>query len=158
MDFARIDTRLDAEAGASMHLTDPYEDEPLFLNEQPIEIDVLGLDSDTGRRAAARMVKALNRKTGQNRSIKTMSVDDILAAGAENEEVQSRFYAELTTGWRNITYLENSQMTDMKAEPVVLDFNPDNAFKLYNTRAWIRSKVDDFLGVKSNFKRVNAKS
>jgi hypothetical protein len=158
MDMARIDTRNDAERSATMHLTDPYDNEGLFLNGEKIEIDFLGVESLTGRKAGTRMVKAMNRKDGESRSSKDMSAEEILELATKNEAVQAEFYADLVTGWRNITYLETDKLDDEDAEPEVLEFSRNNALKLFKNRAWIRAKADTFLGKKSHWKRPVAES
>jgi hypothetical protein len=157
-DFARIDPRRDAEKSAVMHVSDPYEDEPLYHNGEPIEIDFLGVESRAGRKAAARMVKAMNRKQGKSVSEKDMSAEQLLELAGKNEAVQAQFYADLTTGWRNIHYLEDSRMDDPKAKAVEMEFSENNALKLFKTRAWIRAKADTFLGDKSQWKGKNETS
>lgn len=161
MDFARINLEADSEHGATLRLYNPYTFDPEFPDDvdpllnggEYIEIDLIGLDGQSGRRASARMVKAVNRKTGRTRSVKDLTEDEIMKIAAENQEIQSRFYAELTTGWRNITYLTDDLIDDKDAEPSVLSFSTENAAMLYNTRAWIRDQVDRFLSRRSNFRR-----
>lgn len=151
MDFARIDPRLDAENGATYHVD--YDGEPLFHDKKPIQIDFLGLQSETGKRAAAKMVKDMDKKAGRKRDASKMSVDEMLAAASDSEEARARFYAELTTGWRNVVYLEDAQIDDPKAVPALLEYSKANAFKLFSTRPWIMEGIDRFLGEKSNFTR-----
>ena len=151
MDFARIDPRRDAEKGATYHVD--YDGERLFHDTNPIEIDFLGLQSATGKRAAAKMVKDLDRKTGRKRDASKMSVDEMLAASNESEEARARFYADLSTGWRNVAYLDDEDIDNPDAEPTLLEYSKENAFKLFSTRPWIMEGIDRFLGDKTNFTR-----
>lgn len=154
MDFARIDPRRDAEKGATYHVD--YDGERLFHDGQPIEIDFLGLQSATGKRAAARMVKELDRKAGRKRDASKMSVDEMLDAASESEEARARFYAELTTDWRNVVYLEDAEIDNPKAKPEPMPYSKENAAKLFSTRPWVMEGIDRFLGDKSNFTRKAA--
>jgi len=151
MDFARIDPRRDADAGAAYHVS--YEGTPLYFNDDPIEIDVQGLESEVGKRAAAKMIKEADKRNGKKRNAKSLSVDEILKLTDEDELARAKFYAALTTGWRNVVYLEDDQMDDPDAKPEPLPFSEANAFKLYSTRPWVMEGLDDFLGDKSNFMR-----
>ncbi len=104
--------------------------------------------------ATAQMVKALDEQIGgKKRSVKNMSVDDILQATEGNEEIKARFYARLTTGWSNVFYLEDNKMDDPKAKPTELTFSEDTAFMLYSTRPWIMEGIDAFLADRLNFMR-----
>lgn len=160
-DFARISLSHDAEKGATLQLYNPYTFDPrnpdnvdlLTSGDEYIEIDLVGVDGPTGKAASARMVKASNKKTGTNTSIKDLTEEEILQRGRENESIQAQFYAELTTGWRNITYIPDDQLDNPDAEAEVLDFNEKNAAMLYKTRPWIREQVDRFLSRKSNFRQ-----
>lgn len=156
MDFARIDPRRDAEKGATYHVD--YDGERLFHDGQPIEIDFLGLQSATGKRAAAKMVKELDRKAGRKRDASKMSVDEMLDAASESEEARARFYAELTTGWRNVVYLEDAEIDNPKAKPEPMPYSKENAAKLFSTRPWVMEGIDRFLGDKSNFTRKAAEA
>ena len=159
MDFARIDTRRDAENGATYHvmfITDSQEKtgEHLYHDGEPVSIDLLGIEGNTGKAAAARMVKELDAQNGsKKRTAKNMSVDEILQAAEGNDEIKARFYAGLTTGWSNIFYLSDEEIDDPKAEPKELKFTADNAFMLYSTRPWIMEGIDAFLADKMNFMR-----
>lgn len=163
MDFARIDPRRDAERGATYHVMyvtdrDSETGEPigerLYNDGKPIEMDFLGLDSAAGRRAAAQMVRDMDRKVGgKKRSAKDMSVDEILATATENEQVRAQFYAALVTGWRNVVYLDDDKMDDPNAKPAELAFSEANAVKLFSTRPWIMEGIDAFLADKGNFGR-----
>ena len=151
MDFARINTRRDAEEGATYHVE--YDGEALFFDGKPIEMDFLGLESETGRRAAARMVKQLDRKSGGKRKGAKMSVDELLNAAEDSEKARAKFYAEICTGWRNVVYLEDSEIDNPDAVPQLLEFSKANAEKLFTTRPWMMEGIDAFLGDKSNFLR-----
>lgn len=156
MDFARIDPRRDAEVGATYHVD--YDGERLYHEKKPIEIDFLGLQGATGKRAAAKMVKSLDQKTGRKRDASKMSVDEMLDAASDSEEARARFYADLSTGWRNIPYLEDADIDNPDAEPTMLEYSKENAFKLFSTRPWIMEGIDRFLGDKTNFTRNVGKS
>jgi len=151
MDFARIDPRRDAEKGATYHVD--YDGERLYHDGKPIEIDFLGLQSATGKRAAAKMVKDMDRKAGRKRDASKMSVDEMLDAASESEEARARFYAELTTGWRNVVYLEDAEIDNPDAEPAPMPYSKENAAKLFSSRPWVMEGIDRFLGDKSNFTR-----
>lgn len=151
LSFAHIDPRRDAEKGATYHVD--YDGERLFHDKEPIEIDFLGLQSETGKRAAAKMVKDLDQKAGRKRDASKMSVDEMLDAAAESQEARARFYAELTTGWRNVVYLDDADIDNPDVEPAMLEYSKENAFKLFSTRPWIMEGIDRFLGDKTNFTR-----
>lgn len=147
------DLAAEAEAGATLQLQEPriwYEDPdnaPLLENKgKPLEIDLLGLDGPSGKLASARMVKAMNKKMGQQQSIKNMTEEEILETASKNEDIQAVFYAELSMGWRNI---ETDKM---------LDFSRDEAAKLYKRLKWMRDQIDAFLKRRTNFKGAAKKS
>jgi hypothetical protein len=153
MDFARIDPRRDAEVGATWHVD--YEGEELYIDGQPIEIDLLGTDSTEAKRAAAKMARNIERRTGgEKRDLKNMTVDQIMELAEANDEEQAEFFAALTTGWRNVVYLEDDEIDDPEAEPKPMPFSKENAKKLYATRTWIMAGADRFLGRKENFDRL----
>lgn len=154
MDFARINPELDGDAAATWHVE--LEGELLYDKGQPIEIDVLGLDGKVGKRAAAAMAKSLDATRGRKRQkeLKNMSVDEILAGADRNDSLRAKFYAALTTGWRNITYIDDEKRHDPKAEPEALEFSQENAVMLYSTRPWIMAGLDDFLADRSNFRQT----
>ena len=153
MDFARINPELDGDVAATWHVE--YEGEVLYMNGEAIEIDVMGLDGKVGKRAAAAFAKALERGQGnrKQKTLKTMSVDEILAATDRNDSHKAKFYASLTTGWRNVYYLDDESRHDPKAEPEKLEFSVENATMLYSTRPWIMQGLDDFLADRSNFRQ-----
>ncbi len=153
--FARIDPAKDAERGATFHVT--YEGELLYFdeeNEQPITIDFVGPESRTGKEAAARMVMAMDKlSSGRNpkKTAKDMSEKQILQLARKNEKIRAKYYAELSTGWENVTYIENEKLSDPEAEPELLEWSQANAFKLFSTRTWIMEGIDDFLSSRANF-------
>lgn len=151
MDFARIDPRRDAENGATYHVE--FEGQKLTHEGKPITIKFQGTEGKVGKRAAAKMVKAIDAKSGRKRDVSKMDVSDILEAAEQHEEERARFYAELTMGWDNIFYLEDEQIDDPDAVPEPLSFSQDNAFKLFSTRPWIMEGIDGFLADKLNFIR-----
>lgn len=166
MDFARIDLTRDAEEGATFHLYDPYSYDREFPDDvvrlydggKPITIDLVGPNSPTAKRAAAKMVRDNNAKTGKRRNVRDMSIEDILRMGAENEESRAEFLADCTTGWANITYLDDDKLDDEAAKPRALPFTRENAILLYRTRLWIAEEVDRFLADKNSFRRKIGKS
>lgn len=152
MDFARIDPRRDAEAGATWHVD--YEGEELYHEGKPIEIDFLGLESAAAKRAAAKMARNADRRMGgKKRNLRNMTVEQIIDATEASEEEQAAFFAAITTGWRNVVYLEDSEIDNPKAKPEPLPFSQENAVKLFRTRPWIMAGADRFLGEKANFDR-----
>lgn len=161
MDFARINLATDAERGATLRLYNPYTFDPdypdlvdyLKNGDEYIEIDLVGLDGETGRRASAKMVKETNHRRGRSASVRDYTEEELLELAAESQDIQSRYYAQLVTGWRNITYLPDSEIDDPDAVPRELPFSQENAAMLFRTRPWIRDQVDRFLSRRSNFRR-----
>lgn len=157
MDFARISPRLDAEAGATWHVD--FEGESLYQDGEPIEIDFVGLESKTAKRAAAELARKIDKKNGGNkRSLRNMTVEQIMAAGQDSEEAQAEFYAALTTGWRNVTYIPDEHLDDPEYRAEALAYSEANAVKLFRTRPWLIPGADRFLGDKSNFDRTRKAS
>lgn len=153
MDFARINLRHDADQGATWDVE--YDGEVLECNGEPIQIHILGLDSRKAKRAGAKMVKRMNAKTKGKKDTSKMTVDQIVEAVTDTEENQAAFYAELTTGWENVTYIEDEDFDNPEVEPKPLEFNYENAKKLYMTRPWIMEGLDAFLADKGNFSKRN---
>lgn len=151
MDFARINPRRDAEISATYHVE--FDGERLHHDKKPIEMDFLGIESETGRRAAAKMIKEIDRKRKSKRDASKMGVDEIMDVASESELARARFYATLCTGWRNVVYIEDKDIDDPKAAPKPLEFSRENAIKLFSTRPWIMEGIDSFLADKSNFLR-----
>ncbi|AHD02951.1 hypothetical protein [Leisingera methylohalidivorans] len=149
--FARINTRQDAEQGATWHVE--FDGEPLFHDGEAIEMDFLGLESDAGRRAAAAMVRKMDKKSKGKRKSATMSVQDMIDAAEDSELARAEFYSKLCTGWRGVTYIEDADLDNPDAQPALMEFSRENALKLFSTRVWIMEGVDGFLGDKGNFTR-----
>ncbi|KIC12858.1 hypothetical protein RA19_00165 [Leisingera sp. ANG-M1] len=149
--FARINTRRDAEQGATWHVE--FDGEPLFHNEEAIEMDFLGLESDAGRRAAAAMVRKLDKKSKGKRKSATMSVQEMIDAAGDSELARAEFYSKLCTGWRRVTYIEDADIDNPGVQPELMEFSKENALKLFSTRIWLLEGIDGFLADKSNFTR-----
>ncbi|KIC22510.1 hypothetical protein [Leisingera sp. ANG-Vp] len=151
MDFARINTRRDAEQGATWHVE--FDGEPLFNKDEAIEMDFLGLESDAGRRASAAMVRKLDKKSKGKRKSTQLSVQEMINAAEDSEQARAEFYSRLCTGWRRVTYIEDEDLDNPEAKPVPMEFSRENALKLFSTRTWLMEGIDRFLGDKSNFTR-----
>ncbi len=157
MDFARINTQRDAERGATYHVefianSEDKSGEALYHNGKPITIDVVGIEGQIGREAAARMVKSLDQADGRKgRRASNMSVAEILLSIDGKDEIKAWFYARLTTGWSNVFYLADDKFDEEGAAPEELAFSEGNAFMLYSTRPWIMEGLDNFLADKMNF-------
>lgn len=149
MSFAHINPRADAEAGATYHVE--YEGEKQYHDGNPIEIDFLGVESATAKRAMAEAVKAADKGKGKARDASKMSVEEILASVDNDEKVKAKFLAELTTGWRNLPYIEDDKLSDPKAQAELLPYSKENALKFFSTRPWFMSGADAFLGDKANW-------
>ncbi len=149
--FARINTRQDAEQGATWHVE--FDGEPLFDGDKPIEMDFLGLESDAGRRAAAAMVRKMDKKNKGKRKAASLSVQEMIDSAEDSEQARAEFYSKLCTGWRGVTYIEDADLDNPEAEPVIMEFSQANAAKLFSTRSWLMVGIDGFLGDKSNFLR-----
>ena len=158
MDFARINPSRDADTPATWPVE--YEGEVLYWKDkEPIEIDILGLDGVAGKKAQAKMVKMAARKVkNPNRQLGQMSEKEIEAFLAGQERAKAHMFAELTTGWRNIYYLEDEDMHDPNAVPTPMEFSKENAIKLCTTRPWIVEGLDAFLGLRDNFAKEVGKS
>lgn len=151
MDFARINPQKEAEIGTDWHVD--YDGEELFLDGEPITIGFIGVDSELGRKESARMVKRLDvlkrsksKKKDGNIAVKDLSVTDILALADGNEEIKAKFYASLTTGWSNVTYIPDDMLDDPDAVAEELEYSKANAEMLFTTRPWMMKGIDAFLG------------
>ena len=152
MDFARIDPRRSAENAVTWEAE--FDGELLFHNDEKIEMDFLGVDSATGRRAAAGMARRADRKnaqSGKNKSLKDMTEDQILEMARQDESNRAQFYADLCTGWRNVPFISDDKIDDAKAKPELLPFSPENALMLFKSRPWMLSGIDAFLANKGNW-------
>jgi len=155
MDFARIDPRRDAELGATYKVE--YEGEQLFHDGKPITISFLGLQSRTGKRAAAQMVKEMDKRAGKKRDLSKMSVDEMLNVAEHSDNTRAKFYAALTTGWANISYIPDDKMDDPEATAEPLPYSKANAEMLFSTRPWMLEGIDSFLSEKENFTQLAVK-
>lgn len=155
MNFARIDTRKASDIGAKWHVD--FEGTPLYEGEgkerQPIQMFVLGLESEVGRKALAAQVKERTKKTPAD--IDAMSIDDLMEMADTDTDKRAEFFAKLVTGWDNITYIDDDKMSDPDAVGRVLEFSYDNAVMLLKTRPWIMKGLDRFLGNSKNFAQVS---
>lgn len=155
MDLAKYNLAEDAEAGASLHLYNPYSFDPEFPDDvdplysdegEPVLIHLVGLDGPTGKQASARMVKAMNRRNSKKTSVKDLTEEELLAMAAQNESVQAQFYADLTTGWDNVVF----------EKPI--EFSNGEAAKLYKKLPWVKDQIDRFLSKRSNFRQDSKKT
>lgn len=153
MDFARINPELDSDVAATWHVE--LDGELLYDKGNAIEIDILGLDGKVGKRAAAALAKTISRTQGRKKQkeLSNMSVDEIISSNDRFNSHRAKMLAQMTTGWRNITYIDDEKRHDKKAEPEPLEFTEANAVMLYSTRPWIMKGLDDFLEDRSNFRQ-----
>lgn len=145
MDFATFSPRRTAEIGARCHLHHPDDPEELFYCDgKPVYIDLLGTESIKGREASAKLAQALDARTKKDRRIKDMSVESIMRMAEKSEADRAVFFADITMGWGNITFVPDDKIGKEEAKP--LPFSHENAVMLYKARPWIMGVIDAFLG------------
>jgi hypothetical protein len=151
MDFARINPARDAEKAATYHVE--YDDEALYHEGKPIEMDFLGVDSPAGKRAGIRHAKrlaALQPKGKKERSIEDYSEDEIADRAAKVTASSAKFYAEMMTGWRNLPHIPSGKLYG-KAE--LLEYTPEAALDLLQKAEWLHAGIDAFLANKANWRK-----
>ena len=154
VDFATIRPAENAETPATLYLD--YEGEPVYMNGDvnlQLEIDLYGLDGETGRRAAARAAKARARITRGRRQqpLERQTEDQILRNAEDVRQIDARFYAQLTAGWRNVPDL--GATPDKDGNLPLLEFTTENAAALYAEHRWLAGELDDFLANRGNFEQ-----
>ena len=152
MDFARINPARDAEKPATYHVE--YDGEPLYTDGKPIEMDFIGMDSPAGKRAGIRHAKriaALQPKGKKERTIQDYSEDEIADRAAKVTASNAKFYADMLTGWRNVTHIPSGKPGG-KVE--LLDYTPDAALDLLSKAEWLHEGIDAFLANKANWRKA----
>ena len=152
MDFARINPARDAEKAATYHVE--YDGEALYHEGQPIEMDFIGMDSPAGKRAGIRHAKriaALQPKGKKERTIQDYSEDEIADRAAKVTSSNAKFYADMLTGWRNVTHIPSGKPGG-KVE--LLDYTPDAAIDLLSRAEWLHEGIDAFLANKANWRKA----
>jgi len=153
MEFARINPTRDAENAATYHVE--YDDELMFHEGQPIEMDFLGVDSAAGKRAGMRHAKridAMNPKGRKERSLSDYSEDEIEVRKSKVEASSAKFYAEMLTGWRNLTHIPSGKEGG-KVEP--LPYSPEAAVELLTKATWLHAGIDAFLANKGHWRKTS---
>ncbi|MEL6210011.1 MAG: hypothetical protein AAFR44_07485 [Pseudomonadota bacterium] len=155
MDFARHNPRRAAEDIATMRFEDPETGVELSWQEQPIEIDFIGLDSTEGKAAQARFAKAQDQRSKRRKAqrLADMAADQIVAGAEEIEDLRAAFFADMARGWRNLAYLSDDKADDPDAEPTLLKFSRENAEMFFKTRPWFQPQVDRFLADRLHWRR-----
>ena len=151
MDFARINPARDAQQAATYHVE--YNGEALYHEGQPIEMDFLGMQSPHGKRATIRHAKriaAFQPKGKKERTIQDYSEDEIADRAAKMTSSNAKFYAEMLTGWRNVTHIPSGK-PDGKVE--LLEYTPDAALDLLAKAEWLHEGIDAFLDNKTNWQK-----
>ena len=151
MDFARINPARDAQNAATYHVE--YDGEQLYHEGQPIEMDFLGMESPAGKRAAIRHAKrldALQPKGKKERTIQDYSEDEIADRSAKVMTSNAKFYADMLTGWRNVTHIPSGK-PDGKVE--LLEYTPEAAIDLLTKAEWLHAGIDAFLANKANWRK-----
>jgi len=151
MEFARINPALDAQQAATYHVE--YNGEALYHEGQPIEMDFLGMQSPHGKRATIRHAKriaAFQPKGKKERTIQDYSEDEIADRAAKMTASNAKFYAEMLTGWRNVTHIPSGK-PDGKVE--LLEYTPDAALDLLAKAEWLHKGIDAFLDNETNWRK-----
>jgi len=151
MDFARINPARDAQNAATYHVE--YDGEQLYHEGHPIEMDFIGTESPAGKRAGIRHAKriaALQPKGKKERTIQDYSEDEIADRAAKVTASNAKFYAEMLTGWRNVTHIPSGK-PDGKVE--LLEYTPDAALDLLAKAEWLHEGIDAFLANKANWRK-----
>ncbi len=139
LSLSLFDTVKQSNDGATLHILSPltgglcYSD---VAEKKPLLIHLLGAHSKGFDEARVNKKRELrNSKASKNKMPTQSDADKEIQEAAE-------LYAKLTTGWENIPDFSGKGN---------LEFNHDNAVKLYINYMEIRVQVGNFVGQNVNF-------
>lgn len=161
MDFARIDLQHAAERIVTYHITDPYADEPIYLDSSDkataVTFDLIGVDSKAGREASTIMLKRIEEKSKRQFDQSQMTAEDIIRVSEQDLEAQAKFIARCLRGWKNVMFIPDEHLDDPQFEAKPLRFNLENAEMLLTKRNWILQKLLGFLQEKHRWRQTPVK-
>jgi hypothetical protein len=151
MEFARINPSRDAENVAAYHVE--YDGELMFHEESAIEMDFLGMESATAKRAVIRHGKRLSKmkqRGKKERSFEDYSDEEIASRKKFVENSNALFYADVLAGWRNVTHIPSGEEG---GEIKLLKYTPEAAIDLLTKAVWLHEGIEVFLENKSNWRK-----
>lgn len=132
MDDFDLDDYRPADEPRPMHVMNPKTGQLAYRNGEPVEIMVLGPESEKMRKHLARV---------NNRRLQAASRTGKVSMTAEQVEQEALDRAVAATAdWRNIT---------RNGMPV--PFSPEEVRKLYSEVRWLAGQVNDFFADEGNF-------
>ena len=122
MDLTNFNLAEKSEEGAELTLVSPAGE------ELDAKIVLVGKDSPKYRNAFKKII--------ERKSVKKQKKIDLDLADRETVELVTA----CTISWQNI-----------EEDGVVIEFNAENAKRIYTEHAWVREQADEFIGDRANF-------